>query len=161
MAIPATILPVRTGDALDAAARLFRDYEASIDTDLCFQGFDQELASLPGKYAPPHGELLIAVDQAGEAVGCVALRPVESDGVCEMKRLYVAPAGRGQGLGKALMLAAIGEARRIGYREMRLDTLPSMIAAQAMYREAGFVAIAPYYDMPVGGTVFMALDLTA
>jgi ribosomal protein S18 acetylase RimI-like enzyme len=161
MAIPVTILPVRTGDALDAAARLFRDYEASIDTDLCFQGFDQELASLPGKYAPPHGELLIAVDEAGEAVGCVAFRPVESDGVCEMKRLYVAPAGREQGLGKALMLAAIGEARRIGYREMRLDTLPSMIAAQAMYREAGFVAIAPYYDTPVGGTVFMALDLTA
>ena len=140
--------------------RLFRAYEGSIDTDLCFQGFEAEVASLPGKYAPPRGALYIAVAANGAPVGCVALRPVEVAGVCEMKRLYVAPQGKGQGLGKALMQAVIGEARRIGYREMRLDTLPSMTTAQAMYREAGFVSIDPYYDTPVGGTVFMALDLT-
>ncbi len=154
------IHPVCPRAGLDDAARLFRAYEASLDTDLCFQGFEAEVASLPGKYAPPHGALFIAVTTDGEAVGCVALRPVEPDGACEMKRLYVAPAGRGSGLGKALMQAVIREARRIGYREMRLDTLPSMTTAQAMYREAGFVSIDPYYDTPVGGSVFMALDLT-
>jgi len=147
------------GDLADASA-LFREYEASLDTDLCFQGFEAELAGLPGKYAPPAGALFIARAQDGDAVGCVALRAVEPEGVCEMKRLYVAPAGRGLGLGKALMGAVIGEAKRIGYREMRLDTLPSMLTAQTMYRAAGFREIAPYYDTPVGGTVFMALDLT-
>ncbi|MBX7249246.1 MAG: GNAT family N-acetyltransferase [Caulobacteraceae bacterium] len=140
--------------------RLFRAYEASIDTDLCFQGFDAEVASLPGKYAPPKGALLMARTPRGQPIGCVAVRPIEGDGVCEMKRLYVAPEGRGAGLGKALMQAAIGEARRIGYREIRLDTLPSMTTAQALYRAAGFVRIAPYYGTPVGGTVFMSLDLT-
>lgn len=160
MAAPATILPVATGAHLSATVRLFRDYEASLDTDLCFQDFEAEVASLPGKYAPPNGALLIAQSPDGEAVGCVALRPVEVDSACEMKRLYVAPAGRGQGVGNALMRSVIDEAKRIGYREMRLDTLPSMTTAQAMYRDAGFVSIAPYYDTPVGGTVFMALDLT-
>ena len=155
-----TIRPVRSTEDLVATAVLFRDYEASLDTDLCFQGFEEEVAGLPGKYAPPRGALFIAVAADGETVGCVALRPVEPDGACEMKRLYVAPQGRGQGLGRALMQAVIDEATRIGYREMRLDTLPSMTTAQAMYREAGFVPIAPYYETPVGGTVFMALDLT-
>lgn len=160
MAASHTILPVETADHLAATVRLFRAYEASLDTDLCFQGFEQEVASLPGKYAPPRGALFLVLARDGEAIGCVALRPIEVDGVCEMKRLYVAPAGRGLGLGKALMRAVIGEARRRGYREMRLDTLPSMTAAQAMYRQAGFVPIEPYYETPVGGTVFMALDLT-
>lgn len=154
------IIPVRRRSDLEGVARLFRDYEASLDTDLCFQGFEAEVASLPGKYAPPTGELLIARSDEGQVIGCVALRAVEPEGSCEMKRLYVAPAGRGLGLGKALMGAVIGEARRLGYREMRLDTLPSMLTAQAMYRAAGFREIAPYYDTPVGGTVFMALDLT-
>lgn len=159
MARPATIERVRTDDELAAATALFREYEASLDTDLCFQGFEAELAGLPGAYAPPTGELFIARDGEGRAIGCVALRPVEPKGTCEMKRLYVAPAGRGQGLGRALMVAVIGEAREIGYRQMRLDTLPEMTTAQAMYRAAGFREIAPYYDTPVGGTVFMALDL--
>lgn len=154
-----TILPVRTAQDVAVAADLFRAYEAAIETDLCFQGFADELAGLPGKYAPPAGELFIASDSEGRPVGCVALRPVEPEGSCEMKRLFVAPRGRGLGLGKALMQAVIGEARRIGYREMRLDTLPTMLTAQAMYREAGFREIAPYYETPVGGTVFMALDL--
>lgn len=161
MAALHAILPVSTADQLSDVVRLFRAYEASLDTDLCFQGFEDEVANLPGKYASPRGALYIAVAADGEAVGCVALRPVDPDGVCEMKRLYVAPAGRGSGLGRALMQAVIGEARRIGYRQMRLDTLPSMTTAQAMYRAAGFVPIDPYYDTPVGGTVFMALDLKA
>jgi len=156
-----TVLPVRTDDELAAVTALFREYEASLDTDLCFQGFEAELAGLPGQYAPPRGELYIARDGAGEAIGCVALRPVELEGSCEMKRLFVAPAGRGLGIGKALMNAVIEDARRIGYREMRLDTLPAMTTAQAMYRAAGFRPIEPYYETPVGGTVFMALDLTA
>ena len=160
MARPATIARVRTNDDLADATALFREYEASLDTDLCFQGFEAELAGLPGAYAPPTGELFIARDDVGQAIGCVALRPVEAKGTCEMKRLYVAPAGRGQGLGRALMQAVIEEARDLGYREMRLDTLPEMTVAQSMYREAGFQPIAPYYDTPVGGTVFLALDLS-
>lgn len=157
----ATILRVRTADDLADTAALFRAYEASLDTNLCFQGFEAELAGLPGAYAPPFGELFIARGGDGSAVGCVALRPVEPKGTCEMKRLYVAPAGRGSGLGRALMEAVIREARDIGYREMRLDTLPSMTVAQSMYRAAGFRLIEPYYDTPVGGTVFMALGLSS
>lgn len=154
-----TIAPVRTAADLAEAASLFRAYEASLDTDLCFQGFEAELAGLPGLYAPPRGELFLARSGEGQPIGCAALRPVELEGACEMKRLYVAPQGRGLGLGKALMQAVIEAATRIGYRQMRLDTLPSMTVAQAMYRGAGFREIAPYYDTPVGGTVFMALGL--
>jgi ribosomal protein S18 acetylase RimI-like enzyme len=154
------IRSVRSAEELAAVATLFREYEASLDTDLCFQGFEAELAGLPGAYAPPRGELLLARDPSGEPLGCVALRPVDPGGVCEMKRLYVAPTGRGLGLGKALMAAVIDQARGLGYREMRLDTLPAMTTAQRMYREAGFRPIEPYYKTPVGGTVFMALGLT-
>lgn len=153
--------PVRTAEDLAEVAALFRAYEASLDSDLCFQGFEAELAGLPGQYAPPGGALLIARAPDGAAVGCVALRPFGDNGVCEMKRLYVAPRGRGLGLGKALMQAVIGEALRIGWREIRLDTLPSMTVAQAMYRKAGFVPIEPTGATPAGGRVFMALDLTA
>ena len=156
-----TIFRVRTADDLAAATALFREYEASLDTDLCFQGFEAELAGLPGYYAPPTGELFIARDGGGRPIGCVALRPVEPKGACEMKRLYVAPGGRGIGLGRTLMETVIREARAIGYREMRLDTLPSMTTAQTLYRQAGFVPIDPYYETPVGGTVFMGLDLSA
>jgi ribosomal protein S18 acetylase RimI-like enzyme len=154
-----TIRPVHDAEDVAVAAELFRAYEIAIETDLCFQGFADELAGLPGKYAPPSGALFLARAADGAPVGCVALRSVEPEGSCEMKRLYVAPEGRGLGLGKALMQSVVDEARRIGYREMRLDTLPTMLAAQAMYRAAGFREIAPYYDTPVGGTVFMARDL--
>jgi ribosomal protein S18 acetylase RimI-like enzyme len=150
----------RVAEDFAEATRLFRQYEASLDTDLCFQGFEAELASLPGQYAPPSGDLFLVRGTDGVTVGCVALRPAGTDGVCEMKRLYVAPEGRGLGLGKMLMRQVIDRARTIGYREMRLDTLPSMTQAQSMYREAGFRPIAPYYKTPVGGTVFLALDLT-
>ena len=155
---------------LPALTSLFRAYAASLPIDLGYQGFDGELAALPGKYAPPAGALLIARDAAGAALGCVAMRPLETFdlirsagaerwAICEMKRLYVAPAGRGQGLGKALTLALIEAARTSGYREMRLDTLPSMADAQKLYRALGFTEIAPYYYTPIAGTVFMSLKL--
>ncbi len=142
-------------------AELFRAYAASLDVDLAYQDFAAELAGLPGKYAPPRGVLLLARDAARRPAGCVALRPMGADGVCEMKRLYVAPSARGSGLGRALVDAAIDAATRLRYREMRLDTLPSMGTAQALYEAVGFVPAAPYYDTPIAGTLFLSLRLPA
>ena len=139
-----TIAPLQAGADLDEARALFRAYAASLPIDLAYQGFATELATLPGAYAAPAGALLLARDGAGAAIGCVALRPLADPGCCEMKRLFVAPTARGLGLGRALMEAIVGEAARLGYREVRLDTLPTMTAAIAMYRAAGFVPIAPY-----------------
>jgi ribosomal protein S18 acetylase RimI-like enzyme len=136
---------------------LFEEYAASLDTDLCFQGFAEELAGLPGDYAPPGGRLLLAL-QDGQTAGCIALRPLNT-GVCEMKRLYVRPAFRAHGIGRALVDRLIREARSAGYQHLRLDTLPSMTGAQALYRRLGFREIAPYYDSPVEGTVFLELQL--
>lgn len=129
-------------------AEMFREYAATLEVNLAYQDFDAELAGLPGAYAPPSGALLIARYDRANALGCVGLRRLQTDGVCEMKRLYVRPAGRGLGLGRALMLAVIEEAKRRGYREMRLDTLDTMGTAQKLYGEAGFTPIAPYYDGP-------------
>ena len=143
---------------LPALTQLFRAYASALPIDLGYQGFDDELASLPGKYAPPDRALLIARDASGAPLGCVAMRPLEP-GVCEMKRLYVAPEGRGQGLGKQLALAIIEAARARGYAEMRLDTLASMGEAQALYRTLGFTKIRAYYKTPIAGTVFMRLKL--
>ena len=154
------ITPVRSRIDVEATGRLFDAYASSLGVDLAYQDFATELATLPGKYAPPAGELLLARDSDGEPLGCVALRPMQPDGCCEMKRLYVAPQARGLGLGRALVDAIIGEAVRIGYREMRLDSLPTMTEAIALYRGKGFVPIAPYYDTPVAGTVFLAKPLT-
>jgi ribosomal protein S18 acetylase RimI-like enzyme len=153
------ILPASTGDDLAAVTRLFRDYAASLDVDLAYQDFDSEVASLPGKYGPPRGALLLARLADGTPAGCVALRALESNGCCEMKRLYVAPAGRRIGLGRALVEAATAHAARMGYREIWLDTLPSMKEAQALYRSAGFKEMAPYYDTPVAGTAFLRLEI--
>ncbi|MBX6743420.1 MAG: GNAT family N-acetyltransferase [Acetobacteraceae bacterium] len=157
---PFRIGPARSAADIEAAARLFEAYAASLGVDLAFQGFAAELASLPGSYAPPAGELLLARDPDGEPLGCVALRPMPFEGCCEMKRLYVSPRGRGLGLGRALVEAIIGEAVRIGYREMRLDTLPFMAEAIALYRKTGFVPIEPYYDTPLAGTIFLGRRLT-
>ena len=153
------IAPARTAADFEAVAELFRAYASSLGIDLAYQDFEAELASLPGKYAPPVGELLLARDAEGEPVGCVALRPFRDDGCCEMKRLYVAPRGRGMGLGKALMNAIVEEATRIGYREMRLDTLSTMAEAISLYQKGGFVAIPAYYDTPIENTVFMSRSL--
>ncbi|MEO5765276.1 MAG: GNAT family N-acetyltransferase [Casimicrobiaceae bacterium] len=156
------IRPVSSVADVAAARALFEEYAAGLRVDLCFQGFAQELESLPGAYAPPRGRLLLAGVAAAPA-GCVALRPLPPDGattaVAEIKRLYVRPAGRGSGLGTALARAIVAEARAIGYRELKLDTLSSMTAAQALYRSLGFRECAAYYHNPLGGTVYMALAL--
>jgi GNAT superfamily N-acetyltransferase len=154
---PPTIAPAVTADDLAAVRALFEAYADGLPIDLAYQDFAAELAGLPGKYAAPHGALLIARDAAGQALGCVALRPL-GGGVSEMKRLYVAPAARGTGLGSALMRAIIAAARRLGYRAIRLDTLTDMAAAQAMYAAAGFHPIAPYYDGAAAGTIFLELQ---
>ncbi len=151
--------PVASPADLAAIKELFRAYASSLNVDLAYQDFESELTGLPGKYASPSGALLIARDARGRSLGCVALRAMETSGCCEMKRLYVAPHGRGLGLGRRLVEALIEEARRLGYQEMRLDTLPSMADAQALYRKLGFEETAPYYDTPVHGTVFLRLHL--
>jgi putative acetyltransferase len=148
------------GDAdMESARRLFVDYAKSLGFSLCFQNFDEELASLPGKYAPPSGEIILA-EADGEAVGIVALRKLD-DGVCEMKRLYVSPLERGTGLGGRLARAIIDAARAKGYGAMRLDTLESMAAAIVLYQHLGFVEIAPYYNNPLPGARYFELKLHA
>jgi ribosomal protein S18 acetylase RimI-like enzyme len=143
---------------VEAARALFGEYADSLGVDLAFQGFDEELAALPAGYLPPAGVLLLAGDQGGAVVGCVAVRALEGD-ACELKRLYVRPAGRGAGLGRTLTEEAIAAARRLGYRRMRLDTLPTMEAAYTLYRALGFREIEPYRFNPVPGTRYLELDL--
>ncbi|KIW31248.1 uncharacterized protein PV07_02912 [Cladophialophora immunda] len=158
-----SITPVRLPDDLTDTISLFYAYAGSLGFDLAFQNFDNEMAGMPGKYSPPQGELLLARNEAGVAIGCVGLRPLPSAGVtgkvCEMKRLYVTPAGRGTGVGKALASTIIDAAEKLGYDEMRLDTLPSMATALRMYRHFGFENIAAYYETPLEGTHFLSLKL--
>jgi putative acetyltransferase len=161
------------GSAADIAlARaLFVEYAQWLKVDLCFQGFDEELATLPGAYAPPRGRLLLA-GTSDQAFGCIALRPLGADSGCgapaaepadafvaEVKRLYVQPAHRGEGWGKHLARAVIDEARALGYRELKLDTLDWMTAARALYASFGFRECAPYYHNPLPGVVYMTLAL--
>lgn len=141
------------------AATLFREYAEALGVDLGFQGFPAELAGLPGRYAPPSGELLLAWGATGEHLGCVGVRALEGSRVCEMKRLYVRPAGRRLGLGKALVSAILDAAAALGYAEMRLDTLPSMTAAASLYRQFGFVEIPAYYSNPIPGTLYFSRTL--
>lgn len=152
------IVRATTPEQMVTARELFREFQQSLGIDLCFQGFEEELAGLPGKYAPPGGTLLLAID-GNLAGGCVALRPLE-EGVCEMKRLYVRPSARGAKLGKRLVEEVIAFARSRGYSVMRLDTLPGLMdTAIEMYRRAGFREIAPYCHNPVKGVLFLELTL--
>ena len=152
-------LEAATGEEhVDQARVLFREYQAAIGLDLCFQNFDTEVANLPGVYAPPEGRLLFAYDD-GVLCGCVGLRQLDPE-ACEMKRLFVRPQFRGTGAGRLLADRIIAEARAAGYKRMRLDTLPGIMdRAIALYRELGFTDIAPYYYNPVEGAKFMELDL--
>jgi len=152
------ITEARWPDDRAAVEALFREYVGSLGEDISFQNVEDELAGLPGKYARPGGVVLIA--REGEAVaGGVAYRMAEP-GVCEMKRLYVRPAFRGRGLARDLANELIEDARARGYRTMLLDTLASMQAARALYRDLGFAPVEPYYDNPLPGVMYMALDLS-
>lgn len=137
---------------------LFLEYAAGLGVSLCFQGFEEELAGLPGDYSPPGGVILMAV-AGGRPAGCVVMRPLEEPGVCEMKRLYVRPGHRGLGLGAALLEAVVRKAREAGYAAMRLDTLPGMKRAIAMYERHGFRDIAPYRENPHEGVRYLELAL--
>ncbi|OHC67254.1 MAG: GNAT family N-acetyltransferase [Rhodocyclales bacterium RIFCSPLOWO2_02_FULL_63_24] len=159
----ASVRELGAGDVaeLEQVRQFFRNYAAWLGVDLCFQNFDEEMATLPGRYGAPAGRLFYAeVDAAGETrgAGCVGIRPF-AEGVCELKRLYVDPAARGLGIGRQLALAAIRAAREIGYRKILLDTLPAMRIAVKLYRELGFLEAPAYYQTPVEGTQFLALDL--
>lgn len=155
---PMKFIQAQSPEEIEIARGLFREYAAGLNIDLCFQNFDQEVAGLPGNYAPPSGRLLLAVE--GEQIaGCIALRSL-GDSDCEMKRLYVRPEFRGKGLGKKLVTTIIDAAREMGYKRMLLDTLPGkMDEAIALYRSLGFREIAPYYHNPVAGALFMELSL--
>ncbi|TVO67844.1 carbonate dehydratase [Denitromonas ohlonensis] len=143
---------------LEQVRQFFRNYAAWLGVDLCFQNFDAEMASLPGAYSAPDGRLFLA-EVEGKPAGCVGIRKF-SDGVCEMKRLYVEPSMRGQGVGRDLALAAIRTAQELGYKRIMLDTLPAMRIAVKLYRELGFTEAPAYYPTPIEGTIFLSLDLS-
>jgi putative acetyltransferase len=151
------LVPAVSASPLRDARTLFLEYAASLGFDLCFQGFDREVAELPGAYAPPGGTLLLAMLDE-QPVGCVALRALE-DGACELKRLYVRPGARGRGVGRLLCGAVIAAAQSCGYARVRLDTLPQMTEAIALYRALGFGPAEPYRYNPLPGAMFMELAL--
>jgi putative acetyltransferase len=166
-----TIRSAASARDIECARALFVEYARWLRVDLCFQGFDRELAGLPGAYAPPRGCLLLA-GGPDTAFACVALRPLAAASGCgcdagarpdttvgEVKRLYVQPGRRGESWGARLARAAIDEAHRIGYRELKLDTLEWMKAARSLYARLGFRECAPYYDNPLAGVVYMSLEL--
>ena len=151
------IVPAHSTEQIEMMRHLFREYEKELNVDLCFQGFDDELKDLPGKYGPPDGALLLAMEDQ-QAIGCVALRRI-SPMDAEMKRLYVQPSHRHLGLGRVLAQRIVERARELGYRRMVLDTLDTMHGAQVLYRSLGFVDIDAYYDNPLPGALYFAKDL--
>jgi len=157
--MPTTIRVIESQhtEALEHVRQFFRNYAAWLGVDLCFQNFDEEMASLPGDYSAPNGRLFFA-ELDGKPAGCVGVRKI-SDGVCEMKRLYVEPSMRAHGIGRDLALAAIGAAMDLGYKRVLLDTLPSMRIAVKLYRDLGFQEAPAYYLTPLEGTIFLSLDL--
>jgi len=150
------IREAQSAEDITHARELFREYADWLAIDLAFQHFDDELATLPGKYAPPPGRLFLAGDPP---VGCIALRPLDEAGVGEVKRLYVRDAARGTGLGRMLVETVIEHARDIGYRELRLDTADWMRDALRLYAKLGFRECSPYYHNPMPGAVYMSLVL--
>jgi ribosomal protein S18 acetylase RimI-like enzyme len=151
---------VESGPALEEIRALFLEYARSLDFNLCFQSFDKELLELPGRYAPPQGRLILCRVN-GTAAGCIAVKPLRGGGLCEMKRLFVRPEFRGKGIGLKLAVRLIEDAKQIGYRAMRLDTIAGqMDAAIAMYRGLGFKEIPSYYDNPIPNAAFFELTLT-
>jgi ribosomal protein S18 acetylase RimI-like enzyme len=153
-----SIEQAETAEQVEEIRRLFREYEAWLGLDLCFQGFEAELSGLPGKYAPPSGRLFLALID-GKPAGCIALRKLKNE-ICEMKRLFVRKDFRGLKLGNKLIEKLIDEARLAGYKKMRLDTLPDKMGkAVKLYRSHGFRQIPAYYHNPYGDTFFMQLDL--
>ena len=156
--MPIRIRPAESPADVEVARSLIREYAGSLGIDLSFQDFAAELSGLPGAYAGPRGALWLG-EIDGVVQGCAGLRPDDED-TAELKRLYVRPAGRGHGLGRKLTTHALGIARRLGYRRVRLDTLPTMTEAHALYRALGFREIPAYRHNPVPGTVFLEYDLS-
>jgi ribosomal protein S18 acetylase RimI-like enzyme len=152
-----TIRPAQVPDEIPLVRQLFREYESQLGFDLCFQNFAQELEGLPGAYAPPGGALFLAFD-GEDPVGCIALRAAGADRG-EIKRLYVRPAARGQGVGRQLVTRVLDEAKRIGYREAVLDTIETMAAANRLYESLGFCDIPPYCPNPIPGARFLGKRL--
>lgn len=158
---PAGAASIRQATApvdIELARALFVEYARWLKVDLCFQGFADELRTLPSAYAAPRGRLLLAGHE-GDAFACIALRPLADSAVGEVKRLYVQPQRRGEGWGRRLIAALLADARDIGYEELKLDTLDWMNAARSLYEEAGFRACVPYYANPLPGVVYMSLRL--
>jgi GNAT superfamily N-acetyltransferase len=156
-----SLRPAQFPDDLQTVRQLFLEYQAGLGIDLCFQGFEAELAELPGAYAPPAGTLLLACID-GEPAGCCAMRPLYNTdhlNACEMKRLFVRPAFRGFGLGRLLVERVMSDGQLAGYTTMLLDTLSDMETARALYQEVGFVEVAPYYHNPIAGAHYLKVDL--